>query len=96
MGIKLMALLHCKSDAEETLEQELKKLVESSVKEDGCLKYELYQYEGQRCHYMIMEDWQAEESLNKHKESPHYKNFMRIIPVLIEKPVELITLGRLV
>ncbi len=90
-----MALLHCKSDAENTLEQELKKLVEASVNEPGCLSYKLYQYEGQRCRYVLMEEWQSEEALTQHKDTPYYKHFLRIAPVLIEKPVELVQLTRL-
>lgn len=96
MGIKLVALLRCKADAESTLEQELKKLVENSVQENGCLKYELYQYSGKRCHYAIIEEWQNEEALNRHKDSPHYKHFLRISPVLVDTVIDPIMLTRLV
>lgn len=96
MGIKLIAMMHCKSDAEETMEQELKRLVDASVQESGCLKYELYQHKAQRCYYIFIEEWLNEDALNRHKESSHYKYFNRIAPVLLEKPVEIISLTRLV
>lgn len=95
MGIKLLALMQCKGDAEGTFEQELKKLVEASVHDSGCLKYELYQYQDKRCHYVLIEEWSNEEALTKHKDTPHYKHFIRISPVLMEKPVEQIKISRL-
>jgi quinol monooxygenase YgiN len=95
MTVKLIAILHCQTDAEETFEQELKRLVEASVAEDGCLKYELYQYENERCRYVIQEEWQDETALKKHQESPHFKNFARVAPVLLVKPAKIKTLTRL-
>ncbi|WP_369124770.1 putative quinol monooxygenase, partial [Mucilaginibacter sp. 10I4] len=44
MSISLLASIHCKKDAEGAFDTELKKLVEASLKEEGCLAYELYQY----------------------------------------------------
>lgn len=96
MGIKILTLLHCKGDAEDTLEQELKRLAEHSVQESGCLKYEYYYCTDRRCHYVIVESWQTEEALNRHKQSACYKHFMWIAPVLVEQPVEPVAITRLV
>jgi quinol monooxygenase YgiN len=95
MSVKLIALLHSNTDAEDTFELELKKLVEASVKEEGCLQYELYQFDDERCHYVIMEEWKDEASLKLHHDTPHYKNFGRVAPVLLSKPVEVKMLTRL-
>jgi quinol monooxygenase YgiN len=95
MSIKLIALLHSNTDAEDTFELELKRLVEASVKEEGCLQYELYQYENERCCYVIIEEWRDEAALKYHQETPHYKNFGRVAPVLLSKPAEVKTLTRL-
>src|SRR3954462_2758778 len=69
MNVKLIAIMHCNIDAEETFEQELKRLVETSVNDEGCLKYELYQYENEPCRYVILEEWQDEQALKKHQET---------------------------
>jgi quinol monooxygenase YgiN len=95
MSVKLIAILHCQTDAEETFEQELKRLVEASVAEEGCLKYELYQYENERCRYLIQEEWRDDTALKKHQESSHYKNFGRVAPVLLVKPAKIKILTRL-
>ena len=96
MSLKVIAILHCHADAEEAFEQELKRLVEASVNDEGCLKYELYQYKDERCRYIIIEEWQDEQSLNKHREASHYKHFGRVAPVLLVKSPKIKTLVRLV
>lgn len=96
MNVKLIAIMHCNIDAEETFEQELKRLVETSVSDEGCLKYELYQYENEPCRYVILEEWQDEHALKKHQETSHYKHFLRVAPVLLTKPVKIKKLNRLV
>lgn len=95
MSVKILAFLHCHTDAEDTFELELQKLVEASVGEEGCLQYELYQYENQRCQYTIIEEWKDEAALKQHQEMPHYKNFGRVAPVLLSKPAEIKVLTRL-
>jgi quinol monooxygenase YgiN len=96
MSVKLIAIMHCNADAEETFEQELKKLVETSLQEEGCLNYELYQYNDERCRYVIIEEWADEESLKNHQDAVHYRHFVRISPVLLSKPAKVKTLTRLV
>lgn len=95
MSIKLVARLKCIPDAQETFELELKKLVEASVKEEGCLGYELYECNGDAGHYFIIDEWQNEKVLERHKQTPHYKNFFRVGMVLLAEPAEIKTLTRL-
>lgn len=95
MSVKIVATLHCNTDAEETFELELKKLIDTSLLDEGCLRYELYQYDGEPCHYVFLEEWQNEELLNKHRQSSHYKHFMRVAPVLLASPAEIKVLTRL-
>ena len=95
MSVKILAFLHCHADAEDTFELELQKLVEASAGEEGCLQYELYQYEQERYHYVIIEQWKDEAALQHHHETPHYKNFGRVAPVLLSKPAEIKVLSRL-
>ncbi len=95
MSVKLIAVLHCNLDAEETFEQELKRLVEASINDPRCLSYELYQYNGERCHYVIIEEWQDEQALKHHQDAVHYKHFTRVSPVLLAEPAKIKVLTRL-
>ncbi|MEO7214888.1 putative quinol monooxygenase [Mucilaginibacter sp.] len=96
MSISLLAYLHCKKDAEIAFDTELKKLVNASVKEGGCLAYELYQYKDEPTRYVIEEEWKDEDTLSRHMETPHYKYFVHISPALLEKPAEVKILTRLI
>ena len=88
MSISLLASLHCKKDAEAAFDTELKKLVTASVKENGCLAYELYQYKDESTKYVIEEEWADEDALAVHMETPHYKYFVHISPALLVTPAE--------
>jgi quinol monooxygenase YgiN len=95
MSVKLIAILHCHADAEEAFEQELKRLVEASVTDEGCLRYELYQYKDEPCTYIIMDEWRDEEMVKAHQEATHYKHFMRVSTVLLAQPPIVKTLDQL-
>lgn len=96
MSVNVIANLYCKTDAQLTLDFELKKLVEASTGEEGCISYELYQCKDEVERYVIIEEWDNNEALDNHKTTPHYKYFVHIAPALLAKPVEISTLNRLV
>ncbi|MCJ8208548.1 antibiotic biosynthesis monooxygenase [Mucilaginibacter sp. RS28] len=96
MSVKVINVLQCASDAEETFEQELKKLVDISLHEEGCLAYEIYQPKDKRGEYVMIEEWQNEDALSNHKGSSHYRHFIRVSPVLQNSPAEVKELVRLV
>lgn len=96
MSISLLHAMHCKKDAEAAFDTELKKLVTASVKEAGCLAYELYQYKDEPTRYVIEEEWSDENTLSRHMETPHYKYFVHISPALLVNPAEVKILTRLI
>lgn len=96
MSVSLLATLHCRKDAELALSAELKKLVDGSVKEQGCIAYELYQHKDDPLRYVIKEEWTDEEALDAHRNTPHHKYFLHVTPVLLERPAELKVLVRLI
>lgn len=88
MNVSLIALLTSKADAIATLQMELKKLAVASKAEDGCLQYELTLCKELPTQFVIVELWQDQEALDRHKETPHYKYFVHIAPALLSAPVE--------
>lgn len=46
-----------------------KKLVDESVKEDGCISYTLCQKDDS---YAFFECWESFDALDKHSKTPHY------------------------
>jgi len=95
-SVKVINVWHCTPDAEDTFEQELKRLVDVSVTENGCISYEVYQPKDKPNEYVMIEEWQNEDALGHHQNSSHYKHFTRISPVLQKKPAETKQLVRLV
>ena len=96
MSVSLLASLYCKKDAEAAFDTELKKLVEASKKEPGCMAYELYQYKDEPTIYVIEDEWEDDDALAMHMETPHYKYFVHIAPALLAKPADVKILTRLI
>lgn len=61
-----------KPDGIEKMKALLTAMVEPSKAEDGCLFYEIFQYENQKERFMAVETWRDEKALDGHKASAHY------------------------
>lgn len=62
-----------KEGCEEKMKELLSAMVAPSKVEEGCIFYEIFQYENNRRKFMAYESWADESSLDGHKSSPHYK-----------------------
>lgn len=56
-------------------------LVRETRKEEGCIKYELYQDEKDSRILAVIEEWESKDALEKHMNSEH---FVRIVPMIGE------------
>ena len=63
----------------------LSAMVVPSKAEDGCLFYEIFQYEDNRKKFMAVETWRDEKSLDGHKASEHYKVYKTSYEPFCEK-----------
>ena len=61
---------------DETSIAKMKELLTAMVKpsqvEDGCIFYEIFQYEGNRRKFMAYESWRDNDALDGHKGTEHY------------------------
>lgn len=62
-----------KEGAEDKMKELLSAMVVPSKAEDGCIFYEIFQYEDNRRKFMAYESWRDECALDGHKVSSHYK-----------------------
>ncbi len=62
-----------KDGCEEKMKELLSAMVIPSKAEDGCLFYEIFQYENNLKKFMAVETWRDEAALDGHKASEHYK-----------------------
>ncbi len=62
-----------KDGSQEKMKELLSAMVVPSKAENGCLFYEIFQYEKEPQRFMAVETWENEAALDGHKASAHYK-----------------------
>lgn len=62
-----------KEGCEDQMKALLSAMVQPSKAEEGCMFYEIFQYENDRRRFMAVETWVDEAALDGHKASEHYK-----------------------
>jgi len=65
-----------------------KKLVEASLKDEGCINYGLYQELENSGILTFLEEWKDERSLDKHLNSNHFKEIFPLLSEYLEKDTE--------
>jgi len=73
MKITKSVTFMAKKGDEAKMKELLSAMVMPSKAEDGCLFYEIFQYENDKKRFMAVETWENEEALDGHKASAHYK-----------------------
>ncbi len=73
-----------KDGAESKMKELLSAMVVPSKAEEGCIFYEIFQYENDRKRFMAIETWRDEKALDGHKASAHYKTYKSSYEVYCE------------
>ncbi|WP_159564155.1 putative quinol monooxygenase [Budvicia diplopodorum] len=73
--ITIVATLTVKSAYQTALVSELKKLVDSSRAEKGCLQYDLHQDNQNPLVYVFIERWASQAIVDAHNQSAHFVAF---------------------
>lgn len=76
-----VSLLIEKSELRKPLVEAATELVEFSLRDKGCIDYDLYASSTEDDRFLIYETWESEEDLKRHMESEHFR---RIVPRLEE------------
>jgi quinol monooxygenase YgiN len=66
-----------------------KKLVEESVKEEGCMDYGLYQELDNPGILTMLEEWRDKSNLDKHLNSNHFRKIFSLLLEYLEKETEI-------
>ena len=89
MTIKVIAKFYVKPEKIEDFIDLCKGLVKETLKEKGCIEYGLYQ-DSERSEILSMiEEWEDENSLEKHFESRHFKEIGPLMSQYLEKEAEI-------
>lgn len=79
--IKVIAKNFVKEDRVNKVLEIAKELVAATLKEEGCINYEMYQDVKNPQELIFVEEWKSIEALNAHMASEH---FTRIVPSMSE------------
>ena len=83
-SVILMAEVKAKAGQEETVGKALLAMVEPTLKEEGCICYNLHRSTKDKARFMFYEQWASQEVLTAHGQTPHMKTLQQAINGLVE------------
>ena len=90
--IYVIAQLKLKSGTSERAAIEARKVVEGTVKEDGCLFYDFNLSVTDPTRLVAVERWESKEALAKHNETPHLLAWRKVVAeIVVERDIQVIT-----
>ncbi len=72
------------------LAEAVQRVTEATRREPGCRSYTFYQELGNPCALLVHEEWESEEALAAHFETPHVKEFLEALGKMLSGPVEIV------
>lgn len=84
MTTPAVAIFLAKPGAEEKLEALFRSVIPTTLKEEGCISYQLNRDLDQPRRYVWTEEWASRELLEKHAAAPHIQAILAEIPDLVE------------
>ncbi|MEM7738109.1 MAG: putative quinol monooxygenase [Deinococcota bacterium] len=75
--LTIVANIHAHPDKLELVKAELKKLIPTTLAEEGCLQYDLHQDNDTPTHFMFYENWESRELWQAHMNAPHLAAYAR-------------------
>jgi len=66
-----------------------KKLVEETLKEEGCIEYGVYQELENSGILTMLEEWKDESSLDEHLKSNHFTEIFPLLSGFLERETEI-------
>ena len=90
--IYVIAQLKLKPGTSERAAIEARKVVEGTVKEDGCLFYDFNLSVTDPTRLVAVERWESKEALARHNETPHLLALRKVVAeIVVERDIQVIT-----
>lgn len=83
--LTIVANIHADVDKIDLVKVELRKLIEITRAEDGCIQYDLHQDNEDPAHFMFFENWESRELWQTHMKAPHLSAYMAATEGAVEK-----------
>jgi quinol monooxygenase YgiN len=81
--IRVVARVIALPEKVEELKKVLKKIIEPTRQEKGCLQYELFQNQAEPTDFTFVEEWTTKEALTAHLASEHIQNALKQVDGLV-------------
>jgi quinol monooxygenase YgiN len=75
--LTIVAKIEAHNDKVEFVKAELLKLIEPTLKEAGCIQYDLHQDNEDPSVFVFYEQWESRELLQEHLNSPHLIGYVK-------------------
>lgn len=86
--IYINAFFDIKKEEKNTFMTLAKKVVEETRKEDGCIAYDTFENSIENNQIVFIEIWKDEDSIEIHKKTQHFQDFVIAIGGLLNKDLE--------
>lgn len=84
MTIPVVAIFLAKPGAEALVEQLFRSVIDTTLEEDGCMRYQLNRDTDIPRRFVWTEEWESKELLERHLSAPHITHLLSVIPQYIE------------
>lgn len=85
----IQATFYIKNEKREDFLKDVLPLIQSARLEEGCLKYHLYESIEEKNQFVMVENWENQEAINRHNENPLLKQLFANLKEYVEKPTDL-------
>ena len=93
--VKVAASMSIKAESINEYLEIVKELVEkTNALDKGCIKYELCRDKADPTHFMMMEEWEDQESLDNHMKAAHFTSLIPKVGALSDKPTAITALEK--
>lgn len=84
MTLPVVAIFVAKPGSEQQLEQLFLGVVDTTLREEGCISYQLNRDTANPRRFVFTEEWRSQADLDRHLAAPHLQELSRQVPQHIE------------
>ena len=87
--LTVIAKFHAKPGYEQSVKQGLLGMVAPSRQDEGVLNYDIFQSTDDPTIFFTYENWTGKDALDKHMQTPHFKNLGEATKDTLAEPMEI-------
>ena len=84
MTLPVVAIFTAKPGFEDKLEQLFRSVVDATLREEGCISYQINRDLANPRRFVFIEEWESQAHLDRHLAAPHLKPLSEQVPECIE------------